>query len=141
MGVYIFQISGTNWIKIGHHLVTTKRPNAYFRVARRGFHSCKHPQEIEHKLDVENLLLLRWYPLLTKREERLAHRRCLVSHGEFHAISDLPAAVACLDAHGTSVEVSSQDRDDALRWAKKLFLRKTPSEATKREEHGKSGTP
>lgn len=120
MGVYVFEVKNTTWIKVGHHKITHNRPNVYFRVARRGFHSCVHPAKLSDKLDEEHLTLLRWYPTLTKREERLAHRSCRVSHGEFHARSDLPHAIACLDAHGASEPVSPSQRTVALKWAKKI---------------------
>ena len=121
MGVYVFGVVDTDWIKVGHHRITSARPNVYYRVARRGFHSCVHPPELQHhRLDVECLELLHWYPALGRREERLAHRACRVSCGEFHARSDLVHVVACLNGFGTAEEVPESDRIAALRWAKKV---------------------
>ena len=119
MGVYIFEVKNTDWIKIGHHKLSPRRPNVYYRVARRGFHSCVHPAELHGKLDEDDLELLYWFPALTKREERCAHRSCAVSHGEFHSKADLARAVACLQQHGTAEPVSPSARLAALRWAGK----------------------
>lgn len=115
MGVYVFSVLGTEWIKVGHHRVTPSRPNVYYRVARRGFYSCVHPKGL--LLDVGDLELLRWYPTLGTQDERLAHRSCLAACGEFHPRSDLPRVLACLDARGAAEPVTDDDRDQALAWA------------------------
>ena len=119
MGVYIFQSKHGDWIKIGHHKITSSRPNVYFRVARRGFHSCIHPPELRKHLNEIDFELVRWYPTLGRRDETIAHRTCKERYGEFHPLSDLEEAIRVLDARGVSKPVSREERDLALAWAMK----------------------
>ena len=74
MGVYIFRSTRGDWIKIGHHKLTPSRPNVYYRIARRGFHSCVHPTELAAFLDAEHFELVRWYPSLGRRDDARAPR-------------------------------------------------------------------
>lgn len=60
MGVYVFRSHHAPWIKVGHHAATLKRPNVYYRVARRGFYSCIHPAELAGKLSIDDVALLAW---------------------------------------------------------------------------------
>jgi hypothetical protein len=120
MGVYIFQSKCGRWIKIGHHKITASRPNVYFRVARRGFHSCVHPRELAGRLDEADFELVRWYPTLGRRDETIAHRGCpSVACGEFHPLSDLDDAIRILDSRGVAGDVTEEDRRAALAWARK----------------------
>ena len=123
MGVYVFQSKHTEWIKVGHHRVTARRPNVYYRIAHRGFHSCKHPHQLENCLDEEHWELQRWYPSLGCDDEREAHGVCEVSVGEFHPTSELARVLACLDARGTHAMVTSQERDAALLWSSRMVRR------------------
>lgn len=119
MGVYIFRSTRGDWIKIGHHKLTPSRPNVYYRIARRGFHSCVHPTELAAFLDAEHFELVRWYPSLGRRDETHAHRACLASCGEFHPGADLARAVECLDRRGASRPVGDEARRQAYAWAGK----------------------
>lgn len=75
IGVYIIQHKlYPEWIKIGHHKITTRRPNVYFRFVRRGFHSCVCPPLLRHYLDFKHVELLAFYPNLTTKEEKQIHR-------------------------------------------------------------------
>ena len=118
MGVYIFASKRADWIKIGHHKATASRPNVYYRVARRGFHSCVHPRELDGHLDEEDFALVRWYPSLGRRDETAAHRSCGEECGEFHPLSELRRAVECLDARGEHRAPEEGARAQALSWAK-----------------------
>lgn len=119
MGVYVFRSRESDWIKVGHHRVSPSRPNVYYRIARRGFHSCVHPRELDERLDEEHFDLVRWYPTLARRDETAAHRACAVSVGEFHPAADLERVLTCLDARGASVAVSPSARAQALVWARR----------------------
>ena len=117
MGVYVFRSLDAEWIKVGHHRVTTRRPNVYYRIARRGFRSCEHPCQLVNRLGVDHWELMRWYPTLGRGDERAAHRACTVSVGEFHPSSDLARVVACLDGRGAHTIVTARERHAALVWA------------------------
>ena len=123
MGVYIFQSKHAHWIKVGHHKITASRPNVYYRVARRGFHSCVHPPELEDYLDEEHFVLIRWYPQLGRRDETAAHKSCKEkAYGEFHPLCDLNYVIECLDKRGTHRAVDEKEHLEALSWPKKYDL-------------------
>lgn len=94
MGVYVFRSRETPWIKVGHHRVTPRRPDVSFRVARRGFHSCVHPPELEGRLDAKDFELVAWFPSLTRRDEGRLHRLCRTRYGEFHDASETEFVVS-----------------------------------------------
>ena len=73
MGIYIIKSKYNNWIKIGHHKVTKRKPNAYFRYINRGFYSCSCPKEIEDKVSFNDLELIYWFPNLNIKIERELH--------------------------------------------------------------------
>lgn len=119
MGVYIFRSLHLPWIKIGHHRITDRRPNVYYRVANRGFNSCVHPPELEGKLALDDFELVAWYPTLDRRDESAAHRACRSRWGEFHPLEDLSTALAVCDSRGNRQGVPASDKDEALVWARK----------------------
>ena len=120
MGVYVFRSLNSDWIKVGHHKITKARPNVYYRIAGRGFHSCVHPRELEGKLHMHNFELVAWYPQLDRSDERAIHRRCATSYGEFHSVNDLDAALDEANRRGgTPTSVSASDRNQAIAWAGK----------------------
>ena len=73
MGVYIIKSKYSNWIKIGHHKITNKRPTVYHRYIRRGFNSCKKPYEIIGRVNFDDLELLKWYNELNIQDETDIH--------------------------------------------------------------------
>ena len=123
MGIYIFQsLVDDQWVKVGHHRITTRRPNVWYRVARRGFNSCKCPSQIRGKTDVHQLKLLAFYPTLTSGHERRLHREnkaCRI--GEWYRTDQLPRICTFLEQTlgGTSVPVADEDKIKALAWAGK----------------------
>jgi hypothetical protein len=117
MGVYIFKCKGADWIKVGNLSITKTRPNVYYRIASRGFYSCKHPVELQGKLSIDDVELVAWYPTLTTKDESEIHKACSASHGEFHPVSDLEAVVEHCDSKGESVPVSRVERARAIQWA------------------------
>ena len=119
MGVYVFQSRHGPWIKVGHHRITSRRPNVYYRIAGRGFYSCLHPRELQGRLSIDDFDLVAWYPHLGRRDERAMHRACSTppSFGEFHALSNLELALRCGDARGERQPVDDDDRRQAVEWA------------------------
>lgn len=90
MGVYVFECLHGPFVKVGHHLVTRGRPNAYYRVAGRGFESVVHPPALDSLLYLQHLSLVGWYPKLTREDETKIHRLFREGRvGEFHPASDL----------------------------------------------------
>lgn len=73
MGVYVIQSKHANWLKIGHHKISPKRPNVYYRFINRGFYSCICPKEIKDKVGFDDLQLIYWYPNLTTKSEKKIH--------------------------------------------------------------------
>lgn len=117
MGVYVFECLHGPYVKVGHHLVTYKRPNAYYRVAGRGFESVIHPESLNGLLYTKDLRLVGWYPNLTRQDETTIHRTFRQgSVGEFHRAEDRSEIIAMLDALGQHCEVSERDRQKAIRW-------------------------
>lgn len=117
MGVYVFQ-TVCDWVKVGHHQSTRGRPNAYYRIAGRGFASCVHPPELEGRLGVADLTLVAWYPTLTVVDERALHAHFRgATVGEFHPVAHLPQLLALCEARGgVRVRVTSRQRARALEW-------------------------
>ena len=123
MGVYVFaSLVCPGWFKVGHHRITERRPNVWYRVARRGFKSCKCPPELVGQTDVEQLELLRFYPNLSSRDEKRLHRENkAIRVGEWYLISELNRILCRLetDMGGIQAEVSEDAKLLALRWAGK----------------------
>lgn len=121
MGVYFFECGESGWVKVGHHRLTASRPNVYYRVARRGFGSCRHPAELSGKLAADDVRLVAWFPSLTRRDEGRLHRLDPTRVGEFHRAFAVPALLAEARrlAGSDSVAVSDADRRRAMSWAGK----------------------
>ena len=119
MGVYIFRCLSAPWVKVGHHLATPRRPNAYYRVAGRGFHSVVHPPELTGKLGMCDLELVAWFPGLSRAAEMAVHRACEQQSrvGEFHGAHELPRILAqCTELGGVEATVSDAARKRAVAW-------------------------
>lgn len=117
MGVYVFECLHGPYIKVGHHMATRARPNAYYRVAGRGFQSCVHPSELDGMLYMKHLKLLAWYPTLTREHETMIHRTFREGRiGEFHPQTNTLAILSALDSHGTNTTITEEARVRAMRW-------------------------
>ena len=81
--IYIFEITGTNFIKLGF----TRNINVYYRI-QYGFFTNKHPIELCNKLSPENLKLLFVYEGDTKIENDIKNKFKSVC-GEFYNKTDL----------------------------------------------------
>ena len=71
MGVYIFQSTHADFIKVGHY----KNSNPWSRIAHRGFFSCKSPPLLQNKLHVSHFKLVAWFPNLTTKHESEIKKR------------------------------------------------------------------
>ena len=74
MGIYIIKSLHSKWIKIGHHLITDKRPSVYYRFINRGFYSVFRPNEIKDRVSFNDLQLIYWFPNLCMSDERKLHK-------------------------------------------------------------------
>ena len=122
MGVYIFRsLVDPAWNKVGHCKITARRPNVWYRVARRGFCSCICPKSLYKQTHVHQLELLAFYPSLTTKQEKGLHRAFkAVRTGEWYDVELLPKLQAWLEAHGgVDTEVPDKAKLQALCWAKK----------------------
>lgn len=125
MGVYVFRCLHAPFVKVGHHHATPKRPNAYYRVAGRGFESIIHPEELNGKTYTEDLELVGWYPQLTRVIEMSIHRRFTTGKvGEFHRLEDLECILGTLNALGSPCFVSQKSREKAVRWGYRQVRRR-----------------
>lgn len=110
MGVYVFRSKHAPFVKVGHY----KGCDAWGRVARRGFRSCVCPAQIRGRVGCDDLELLGWFPSLSPRHEKAAHRILRAAgHGAagewFHASAAVVAlghlSTLCADeAAGCSLE-------------------------------------
>ena len=124
MGVYVFACVHGPYVKVGHHLVTRGRPNAFYRVATSGFERVIHPPELDGRLYLSDLTLVAWYPTLDRACERDVHRAFREgSVGEFHRAQDLPAILEDLDARSPRRTVTSRARAAAVRWGRRQIRR------------------
>ena len=109
MGVYVYKSRHIEAIKVGHYC----KKNAWSRVAHRGFNSCICPPEIKNKVNVEDLILVCWYPNLTPRDEKKLHKDLKEYSlcGEWFKFSALEKIVKIITEENKS---SSCSREEAL---------------------------
>ena len=75
MGIYIIKSLHSNWIKVGHHLITEKRPYLYYRFINRGFYSVVRPKEIKDRVSFDDLELIYWFTNLNIEDEENLHKQ------------------------------------------------------------------
>lgn len=75
MGIYIIKSIHSDWIKIGHHRITKRRPSVYYRFINRGFYSVKCPEEIRDRVGGDDLKLIYWFENLDTIVERQIHKK------------------------------------------------------------------
>ena len=75
MGIYIIKSLHSNWIKIGHHKITDRRPSVYYRFINRGFYSIICPEEIKDRVSFNDLQLIYWYKNLDLSDEKKLHKQ------------------------------------------------------------------
>jgi hypothetical protein len=121
MGVYIFQSKvDPQWVKVGHCKITARRPNVWYRVARRGFNSCICPRHLRNKTHGQQLELLAFYPNLCTKDEKKLHRTHKhLRTGEWYPAKLLPRLIGWLEeeAGGQEAPVSEAAKAKAFEWA------------------------
>ena len=137
MGVYFFAC-GDAYFKVGHHRVTPTRPNVYYRVARRGFQSCVHPDCLDQKLAMNDVRLLAWFPLLGGRDEGALHRMDPDRIGEFHRVERLDALLTEARRRGAEAGVTEAEKEQARVWARRGGRRATTTTDARRKRAGRS---
>jgi len=145
MGIYIFR-ARKKFIKVGHHKVTQRRPNVWYRVARRGFGSCVSPAETRGRLSISDLTLLRWYPNLDITHERAFHKhwRGKQGHvcGEWYHYSYFPEIRGQIEGRmkGVSTPVNPEDKQKAITWGTSRGARTIRKRSTRKRSTRKRST-
>ena len=119
MGVYVFESIHLPWLKVGHHMVAPRRPNAYYRIAGRGFYSVIHPPELDGRLSMNDFRLVAWYPNLLRKDETSVHRLCdkQLRKGEFHPLHEMDLIrQTCEALGGEHIVVTEGERKKAQQW-------------------------
>lgn len=121
MGVYVIASKHSPWIKIGHHKISPKRPNVYYRYINRGFYSCVCPPEIKHLVGFEDVELLHWFPNLATRQEKKIHkyfRNSYNSCGEWfeNIDSNLIRKIIIEEFGGIEEPVTEEQLEKAKQW-------------------------
>jgi hypothetical protein len=126
MGIYIIKSLYSNWIKIGHHKITNRRPSVYYRYINRGFYSVIHPKEIYNKLSFSDLKLLYWFHNLDIIHEKNIHNKLKINYeniGEWYKYEDLNTILNIIenDYGGINKMPQLEELEIAKKWAfKKL---------------------
>jgi len=126
MGIYIIKSLYSNWIKIGHHKITNRRPSVYYRYINRGFYSVIHPKEIYNKLSFSDLKLLYWFHNLDIIHEKNIHNKLKINYeniGEWYKYEDLDNILNIIenDYGGINKMPQLEELEIAKKWAfKKL---------------------
>lgn len=95
MGIYIFKSKHGPYIKVGH----VKANDPWKRVYNRGFYSCICPSLIKGKVNMEDLELCKWYPLLNTSDEKYFHFKMKSYHvcGEWYNETFLDSFISYFD--------------------------------------------
>ena len=125
MGIYIIKSLHSKWIKIGHHLITDKRPSVYYRFINRGFYSVFRPNEIKDRVSFNDLQLIYWFPNLCMSDERKLHKQLRLLYGyngEWYNYDycDEILNIIYKDYNGYLEMPTNEDLNDALIWKDKL---------------------
>jgi len=129
MGIYIIKSIHSDWIKVGHHKITEKRPSVYYRYINRGFYSCKCPQEIKGKVGFNDLELLYWFENLDIENEINLHKQLNLLYefeGEWYKFNKIQEIVNIIlnEYNGINKMPSEVDLQNALLWCKKPICNK-----------------
>jgi hypothetical protein len=125
MGIYIIKSLHSEWIKVGHHLISDKRPSVYYRYINRGFYSCKCPEEIKDKVGFKDLELLYWFYNLNEDDEKNLHlelKKSYESEGEWYKYENLEKIVNILHTkyNGLSKLPDNEEYSRAIQWSNKF---------------------
>lgn len=84
--IYIFKHVELDWIKVGY----TEEDNPYVRIKSIGFADCKHPEELNDKLNYHYFTLIYWFKVFDRHCETKLHRNfCAIRTGEFYEYKHL----------------------------------------------------
>tara|TARA_Y100000389_G_C17462372_1_gene522823 strand:- start:3700 stop:4098 length:399 start_codon:yes stop_codon:yes gene_type:complete len=125
MGIYIVKSLHSNWIKIGHHKITDRRPSVYYRFVNRGFYSVVRPREIKDKVGFNDLELIYWFVNLDITDENNLHQRLRLLHeyhGEWYKYENLDDIIKIIynDFNGIMKMPTNDEYNDAIEWSTNL---------------------
>jgi hypothetical protein len=125
MGVYIIKSIHSDWIKVGHHLITKRRPSVYYRYINRGFYSVIRPKEIKDKVSFNDLELIYWFPNLNILDETKLHKQLKLLYkynGEWYKYENLDDIVNIIykNYNGYLQMPSIDEFNNAVEWCNKL---------------------
>lgn len=129
MGIYIIKSLHADWIKIGHHKITNRRPSVYYRFINRGFYSVVCPMEIKDKVSFKDLELMYWFDNLDINDEKKLHKQLRTTYqcaGEWYKsehINDI-TNIIYKDYNGILNMPTIDDYNDSLKWANKLTYKR-----------------
>ena len=126
MGIYIIKSLHSNWIKIGHHQITERRPSVYYRFINRGFYSVIRPKEIKDKVSFDDLQLIYWFKNLNILDEKKLHQQLIILfeyEGEWYKYDNLSDILNIInkDYNGILEMPSINEYNDALKWRDNLI--------------------
>jgi len=125
MGVYIIKSLHTDWFKLGHHKISERRPNVYYRYINRGFYSCKCPEEIKNKVSFDDLQLIYWFINLDINDEDNIHSQLKQNFdniGEWYKYNDLEKIVTIIENeyNGIIQMPTIEEYNNAKKWCNNL---------------------
>ena len=129
MGIYIIKSLHSNWIKVGHHLITEKRPSVYYRFINRGFYSVVRPKEIKDRVSFDDLELIYWFTNLNIEDEENLHKqlRLLYEHkGEWYKSENLNDILNIIykNYNGYLQMPTIDELNYALKWRSELHAKR-----------------
>ena len=124
MGIYIIKSLHSDWIKIGHHKITDRRPSVFHRYINRGFYSVICPIEIKDKVGFNDLKLIYWFDNLDINDEKKLHEqlRTLYQYkGEWYKYEHIDDIINIIykDHNGILKMPTINEYNDAVNWSNK----------------------
>ena len=121
MKFYIIKSLHSNWIKVGHHLITERRPSVYYRFINRGFYTSIRPKEIEDRVSFDDLQLIYWFTNLNIQQEKSLHKKLRLSYeynGEWYKYENLNDILNIIynDYNGYLQMPSIEELNYSLKW-------------------------
>lgn len=129
MGIYIIKSLHSNWIKVGHHKVTEKRPSVYYRFIHRGFYSVVRPKEIKDRVSFNDLQLICWFKNLDIEDEEKLHEQLRILYeykGEWYKDENIHNIMNIIykDYNGILEMPTIDEYNDAVKWCDELHKKR-----------------